>query len=243
MRPVLLFLHGWGGAKDSWDPLRAALSDIDAEILTPDLPGFGEQPDPSKPWTVDDYADWAESWLRVHRRSTGPLFVVGHSHGGRIAMKMALRGNTPIAHLVLCASAGIRRSRHFKRIVGLTLAKTGKLFLRLPGIRALEPVGKKLLYKLVRVHDYERANPVMRQTLINVTAEDFRPYLQHIAVPTDIVWGEDDGMTPVADARVLHEGIKDSALHVYPGVRHKVHKDKAPEIAAILRAALAETSG
>lgn len=153
-------------------------------------------------------------------------------------MKMALRGNVNVDRLFLCASAGIRRKRHFKRLIGLTLAKTGKLFLSIPGIRSLQPLGKKLLYKLVRVHDYEKASPVLRQTLINVTAEDFRPFLKDIKLPTTICWGENDGMTPVADAYVLHAGIEGSELHVYPGVRHAVHKDKAAEIAAFIRSAL-----
>lgn len=231
-------LHGWGGSKESFDPLRAALGGVDAEILVPDLPGFGEQPDPPHAWTVDDYADWTESWLRVHRSSQGPLCIVGHSHGGRVALKMVLRGKTPVTRLFLCASAGIRRRRHVKRIIGLTLAKTGKAFLMIPGMRRLQPLGKKLLYKLVRVHDYEKANAVMRQTLINVTAENFQPHLKDIAVPTVLFWGENDGMTPVGDAAIMHRGIAGSELHVYPGVRHGVHKDKAPEIAAVIREAL-----
>lgn len=231
-------LHGWGGSKESFDALRAELQGIDAEILVPDLPGFGEQPDPQKPWTVDDYADWVESWLREHASSQGPLSIVGHSHGGRIAMKMVLRGNTPVSHLYLCASAGIRRKRHFKRIVGLTLAKAGKTILAIPGMKKLEPLGKKLLYKLVRVHDYEKANPIMRQTLINVTAEDFKPMLDKIDVPTDIFWGENDGMTPVADAYVLQKGIKNSTLQTFPGVRHSVHRDRAADIAEAIKRSL-----
>ena len=240
MKPTLVCLHGWGGSKESFAELREALKDEDLELLTPDLPGFGEKPEPPRPWTVDDYADWAWEWIREHRRATGPLHLLGHSHGGRICIKLANRHPTEIARLYLCAAAGIRHARHFKRIVGLTLAKAGKFFLAIPGLRSLAPAGKKLLYKLVRVHDYEKASPLMRETLILVTREDLRPELPRIRVPTDLFWGEADGMTPVSDARVMHAAIAGSALHLFPGVRHRVHRDRAPEIAAVIRAKLGD---
>ncbi|OGJ61570.1 hypothetical protein A3C37_01390 [Candidatus Peribacteria bacterium RIFCSPHIGHO2_02_FULL_53_20] len=251
MPTTLLCLHGWGGSKESFTELREALKDSDITILTPDLPGFGSEPEPSRPWTTDDYAEWVAEWLRSNRPPlpnplpTGEgktrLFLLGHSHGGRIVIKLAqsksfsiLNSQFSIEHLFLCASAGIRHPRHFKRILGLTLAKTGKTLLQIPGLKSLEPLGKKFLYRLVRVHDYEKASPVMRQTLINVTKEDLRPLLSGITVPTDIFWGEEDGMTPVADAHLMHKEITGSTLHLYPGVRHRVHRERAREIAEVI---------
>jgi pimeloyl-ACP methyl ester carboxylesterase len=235
MTPILVCLHGWGGSKESFSELREALKETDIEILTPDLPGFGEEPEPSKPWTVGDYTDWAEAWIKNQLpRSNNQVSILGHSHGGRIAIKLATRGMLPINHLYLCASAGIHHPRHIKRVIGLTLAKTGKFFLSIPGLKQLEPAGKKLLYKLVRVHDYEKASPLMRQTLINVTREDLRPLLSQITIPTDIFWGTEDRMTPVADAHIMHTLIKGSRLHLYPGVRHRVHRDRATEIAQVI---------
>ena len=229
MEPILLCLHGWGGSKESFTELREALKGSDVEILTPDLPGFGSEPEPKTPWSVDDYANWVEALIKDQK----PVHLLGHSHGGRIALKLASRG-LPITHLYLCAAAGIRRPRHFKRIIGLILSKTGKFLLMIPGLNRLQPLGKKLLYKLVRVHDYEKASPVMRETMIKVTAEDLRPILKDIHVPTDIFWGENDGMTPVADAHIIHQGIQGSQLHLYPGIRHRVHREKAAEIAAVI---------
>ncbi len=236
---VLLCLHGWGGSKESFTELREALRGTDIEILTPDLPGFGDEPEPTKPWTTDDYADWVIEWFHKQQfnqpTSQPATFVLGHSHGGRIAIKLAAEKRIPIEHLYLCASAGIRHIRHFKRIIGLTLAKGGKALLSIPGMKSLQPVGKKFLYKLVRVHDYEKASAIMRQTLINVTEEDLRPMLPLIDVPTDIFWGEDDTMTPVSDGYLMHEKIQRSNLQVYKGIRHRVHRDKAEEIAKAIK--------
>lgn len=226
---TLVCLHGWGGSGESFTELRKELAGKEIRILTPDLPGFGNEPEPKKAWTVDDYAHWTEDYIR--KNTDGPFILLGHSHGGRISIKLAARQSLPIAHLILCAAAGIRHPRHFKRIAGLMLAKSGKFFLSVPGLHALQPLGKTLLYKLVRVHDYEKASEIMRQTLIEVSGEDLRPLLPLITQPTDIFWGTADSMTPYADAKIMDREIPQSELHGYGGTRHAVHKDRAEEIA------------
>lgn len=237
MHTVLLCLHGWGGSKESFTELREALNNPEhLTILTPDLPGFGNEAEPDRAWTVDDYAHWVEGYLKSQQANQpiSQLLLLGHSHGGRIAIKLATRGSLQIDQLILCAAAGIRHPRHFKRIIGLTLAKAGKFFLSIPGLKQLQPIGKKLLYKLVRVHDYEKASSVMRQTLIEVSQEDLRPLLSEITQPTHIFWGENDGMTPIGDAHVMHAEIEGSTLQTFPNVRHRVHRDCATDIAKVL---------
>ena len=237
MPTTLLCLHGWGGSQESFTELRAALAGTpDISILTPDLPGFGAAPEPPKPWTTDDYADWVTRLIAQEHPTR--LFIVGHSHGGRIALKLAARHDIPIDRLFLCAAAGIRHPRHLKRMIGLVLAKCGKTLLMIPGLRSLAPIGRKFLYKLVRVHDYEKASPLMQQTLINVSREDLRGILKDVTVPTEIFWGEDDGLTPVGDGKLMAAAIPGAKLRIFPGVRHAVHRDRAEDIAREIRAAL-----
>jgi len=238
MSPVLLCLHGWGGSGASFQELRDALKDENLTILTPDLPGFGNEPDPQTPWTVDDYADWVEEYVKK-QNVTGPILLLGHSHGGRTLIKLAARKNIAIEHLYLCAAAGMKRRRFVKRILGLVLSKIGSLLFVIPGLSALEPKAKKMLSRFVGSHDYQKASEIMKKTLVLVTKENLVPFLPSIAVPTDIFWGEDDSQTPVADAYILNKGISGSTLHVFPGVRHRVHRDKATEIAAVIRLQLA----
>ncbi|MDO8468416.1 MAG: alpha/beta hydrolase [Candidatus Peribacter sp.] len=240
MKPVLLCLHGWGGSKESFAELRAMLEGEDLLILTPDLPGFGLEPEPDRAWSVDDYADWVEAWLQRHAPTEGcSTLLLGHSHGGRIAIKLASRyqlqaTSYKLEHLYLCAAAGIRH-RSLKRLLGRMLAGIGHVIFALPGLSRLEPLAKKMLYKLLREHDYERASPMMRQTHAKVTAEDLTPLLSQITVPTDLFWGEDDTYTPLEDGYTMHEAIHGSVLHTFAGTRHRVHRDRAPEIASVIR--------
>ena len=234
MEYTLVCLHGWGGSSESFTELRSALKGVNIRILTPDLPGFGSEPEPKNACDTNAYAAWALSYIQNNVTTKG-LLLLGHSHGGRICIKLATTGSLHIDHLFLCAAAGIRHPRHLKRIIGLSLAKSGKFFLSIPGLRALEPLGKKLLYKLVRVHDYEKASDIMRQTLIRVSKEDLRPILKKIQIPCDIFWGKEDRMTPFADAIVMEKEITNAVLHSYSGVRHAVHRDRAEEIAKVIR--------
>lgn len=239
---TLLCLHGWGADGSAFDLLRSELKETDLRILSPDLPGFGSAPEPPLPWSVDDYADWVLEYIEK-QEIEGSLLLLGHSFGGRICIKLTSNQRLAISgqnvdHVYLCAAAGIKRKRHVKRIIGLTLAKSGKILLSIPGFKLLKPLGKKLLYKLVRVHDYEQASPLMRQTMIRVTQEDLRPLLTHIQTPVDLFWGTDDGMTPYSDAKIMASEIPNATLHTYEGVRHRVHKDRAQEIAMVIQTKL-----
>jgi len=241
MFSTLVCLHGWGGSKESFTELREALQKTELKIFTPDLPGFGNEPEPGEPWTVGDYADWVTQYIRENVNE--PYALLGHSHGGRIAIALVVPPPTPHSllptpnpsHLYLCAAAGIRRPKHVRHTLGLVAAKTGSALLSLPGLRTVKPQAKKLLYKLLRVHDYEQASKVMRQTLINVSREDMRPLLPYITVPTDIFWGIDDTMTPLQDGELMQQNIPQSTLHTYQNTRHRVHRDRAQEIAKIIQ--------
>ncbi|MDD5054659.1 MAG: alpha/beta hydrolase [Candidatus Peribacteraceae bacterium] len=263
MSTILVCIHGWGGSKESFNDLRKALDGSGIEILTPDLPGFGLEPDPPRPWTNDDYADWVTEWIEHAQPATSnqqpaTIHLLGHSHGGRIAIKLAHRQSTKnqkpavrgpdgpsgperetrnltISHLYLCAAAGIPHPPTLKETLGLMAAKTGKTFLSIPGLRRLQSPARTILYKLLGVHDYERASPLMKETLKLVTDEDLTPLLRSINVPTDIFWGRNDTMTPFSDALIMEREIRGSTLHPFDNVRHRIHRDKAKEIAEVIR--------
>lgn len=236
MKPTLLCLHGWGGSKESWRPLFEALDGTDLELLAPDLPGFGAEPDPARPWTVDDYAGWVRDWVTDNRTGKGPLWVVGHSHGGRTAIVMAANKTLEIDRLFLCAPAINRNRRYFlRRTAGVAAAKIGKFFFSLPGLSALAKPARTLLYKLLRVHDYERASPLMQRTLVLVTKDDLTPLLPSVTQPVDLFWGDRDGQTPVGDGRHMNLLLPRCVFHVYAGTRHGVHRTNAREIAAVIR--------
>lgn len=234
----LLCLHGWGKEVDhhAFDELRTALKGQNFRIIVPDFPGFGESAEPPIPWSVGDYADCIEGL--VAELNLNDVLLLGHSFGGRVAIKLASRNLPWISRLYLCAAAGVGRDLLVKRRFWLSVAKIGNAFCSLPIVSHIKPLARRVLYKLLRVHDYHDASENMRMTMAEVVAEDLTLCLPKITVPTDLFWGEEDTITPLKDAKLMNTKIDQSVLHSFEGVRHRVHRHRAQEIASVLRQAL-----
>ncbi len=105
--PVLL-LHGWGASADLFARTMDGLEG-DFDLIAPDFPGFGATEPPPAPWAVSDYMEWTLALmdeLGIQRAS-----VIGHSFGGRVAIKLAALHPERVAKLVLTGAAGIRPKR------------------------------------------------------------------------------------------------------------------------------------
>jgi 2-succinyl-6-hydroxy-2,4-cyclohexadiene-1-carboxylate synthase len=97
--PRMVFLHGFTQAGASWNPVLQACTNLDAEILLPDLPGHGRSA--ATTLTVNETAD-------VLAATFGPAFYVGYSMGGRLALHMAVRHPNLVHGLLLFgATAGL----------------------------------------------------------------------------------------------------------------------------------------
>ena len=71
---------------------------------------------------------------------------------------------------------------------------------------------RKILYKFAREKDYYNAYPNLARTMQNLIAIDLKDRLCKIKIPTTIIWGEKDRITPLTDARKLHSAIPGSNL-------------------------------
>lgn len=90
----LLILHGWGRGSQSWQKfLDLAKSKVNKQqsaslqIIIPDLPGFGQSDYPPEDWSVGDYAEFV--WQFLEKLNIKNFYLLGHSFGGRIAIKIA----------------------------------------------------------------------------------------------------------------------------------------------------------
>ena len=104
-----------------------------------------------------------------------------------------------------------------------TLAKTGKVLLIIPGLAG---EFKKLLYKAAREHDYEKTEGIMRDVFKKVVSEDLKPALKKISVPTLILWGENDKMTPISGASLVGQSIKQSKIRLFKEEGHRLPYNK-----------------
>ena len=71
----------------------------------------------------------------------------------------------------------------------------------------------------------------MKETYLNVVAEDLSFNLPFIKVPTIIIWGDKDEYTPISEGYFIESRIKKSKIIVIPGAGHDLNR-KQPEIVA-----------
>jgi pimeloyl-ACP methyl ester carboxylesterase len=235
--PAILILHGWGGSSDSWLEVQNDLVSRGYSVVCPDLPGFGKSDGPPKPWAVDDYVEWTRGFISyMNSRQEFPEFfsLLGHSFGGRIAIKFSVRYPEKIKKLVLCDAAGIKFEPDIKTKTVLAAAKIGKALFSLRIFAIIREWARDLFYLVLRNKDYVKARGVMRETMKLVLNEDLLPELPKISLRTLIVWGDEDELVPLKCAQVFKEKIAGSEFVVLEGVGHSPHLEKPLELAKII---------
>ena len=224
--PPLLLLHGWGDSGSKWYVTAERLSE-GRQVFLLDLPGFGGSDVPEEAWGVDDYRKVVEQF--VSEMELDAPIVLGHSHGGKIACHFATAGNI-CSGLVLVASSGVDR-RSFEKTLRIYLYKLMKQELLLCGKR-----GQKILDKLRNTMgstDYRQAGS-MRGTLVRVVNQKLFSILPSIRIPTLIVWGSEDTILDMKQAKIFRRLIPDSYIRVVWGSSHHPHLDAPVELAEII---------
>jgi len=213
--PVVL-LHGWGVSSQSLTDLAAVLAD-GFRVLLPDLPGFGWSQPPPAAWGTLDYARHVER-LMLETGLQRAAFV-GHSFGGRVALRLAASGSERVSRLVLVAGSGIRPPRGGGYYARLAVVKLARWFFSLPGWGA---TGRRILSAVsgrFGSRDYRTAGP-MRPTLVRVVNEDLTGILPGIRMPALIVWGDQDQEVPRRAMETMAAGLPDARLVVFEGAGH-----------------------
>lgn len=222
--PTIFILHGWGSSSERWVGVIEQLSRAGYDVLAPDLPGFGQSVPPPVPWNVEEYAAWASAFL--DSLNVRPLLIVGHSFGGRVAIRL-LQSRPDLAQgLVLCASSGLKHPPTPKQRVAYIVAKLGNLIISIPGLSALRNLARRALYRSIGEYDYYRTSGIMRETFQRVNEHDIAPGLETFAHPTLLIWGDQDQATPLADAHRFHSLISGSRLEILPGAGHRVYYER-----------------
>lgn len=213
--PVLLLLHGWGLCKEKYQPLVELLA-RKYEVVVVDLPGFGQAEAPKIAFRVEDYAQWVVEFIKQEK--IRPELILGHSLGGRIAIKLAANRLVDCKRMILVASAGIERKSLRVKIWGWLARITPEV------IKNRLSVGSK---------DYREARGVMKDTMKLVVGENLENDLPRVSVPTLLVWGREDRTTPLWQAKIINQGIAGSKLVVMEG-NHGLPYKEADKVAQVI---------
>lgn len=216
----LVVLHGWGHDVSSFWHVVEQLKDTFTLYLV-DLPGFGRSELPKKPFTVQDYAQTIAEFIRS--QNIKPI-LLGHSVGGRIAIKLAANKPDLIEKLILEDAAGIKPKRDVPKVLLYPIAKAFRYLL--PNIFGIKQRIRYRFYKALE-SDYISAGP-MKETLKNILAEDLTPDLPKITTETLLIWGEEDPTleASLANGKKMYRLIPNARIAVLEDIGHSPHLEK-----------------
>jgi pimeloyl-ACP methyl ester carboxylesterase len=227
--PHLIFLHGWGVTRESLRGI-AVLFQSSHRCHLIDLPGFGEAPMPPEDWDTSCYTDLVQEYLSDRVR--GSIVLVGHSFGGRVALRLAARRPMQVRGLVLMGVPGLR----LRQPLPVRVRRAGIRTLRRALRAAALVTGPSLLAWHSRTFgsaDYRAASGPLRPVLVRVVNEDLRQSAESVECPTLLIWGTDDRETPPALAaeyrRILGERAR---LHLLPHKDHHLYAGTGAHLCA-----------
>ncbi|MEW6664254.1 MAG: alpha/beta hydrolase [Thermodesulfobacteriota bacterium] len=212
--PSLLFIHGAGGNASIWDE-QASFFCGRSRVFRLDLPGHGRSSGRGEDG-IQAYTEWVRGFVES-ASCPEPVVVIGHSMGGAIALQLAL---DPPAML------------H-----GMVLMGTGARLGVMPAIFQLLEADPEGFFRTIDLVAYgssaskelrKKGTDTIRGCPLPVILKDFRACdrfnvknrLQEIKLPTLIVCGEEDKLTPVKHSVFLSEHIPGSRLVLIPEVGH-----------------------
>ncbi|MFW9910002.1 MAG: alpha/beta fold hydrolase [Candidatus Thorarchaeota archaeon] len=211
---AIIFVHGAGGSSSTWYMQLRGLSDS-LHIVAVDLNGHGKSPDRNEADTMQSYLDDIHS---VVTQFKNPI-LCGHSMGGALTQLYALE--------------------HPTLLKGMILVGTGSKLKVLPLIFDLlendfdsyvEALGTYMFDETTSEKIKSASKAEVRKCKPSIISRDFHAcnnfdlmdQVNQIALPTLIIVGETDVMTPLKYSQYMHERIKDSVMRIIPKAGHSV---------------------
>lgn len=227
-RPPVLLLHGAGGSHLSWPPQIRRLTGQRMYAL--DLPGHGKS-DGIGMQDIGEYAKCVYEFMKAVRLSH--VIVVGISMGSAIAMSLALAYRKRVIGLGLIGSGAKLR------VAASTLENASNPSTYLPTIETViensystnvDPRVKELAVQQMA----ETRQAVLYGDFLACDEFDVMERVDKIDVPTLIICGSQDRMTPPSRSAYLHEQIKDSQLRVLEGTGHMAMIEQPDAVAGLI---------
>jgi pimeloyl-ACP methyl ester carboxylesterase len=229
--PPLLFLHGM----QTVDPTARVLDRLAArfEIIAPSSPGFGRSP---RPADFDTVYDLVQLYRELIDALPAPVILVGHSFGGWLAAELAASCSHRLAKLVLIDAFGIKISdRETADILDVFNCAPDLVRRRswhdparwAPDFNAMSDeaiAGHARSWEALCLYGWK---PYMYNPQL-------KSWLRRIAVPTLLLWGEQDGIVSPAYGRAYAALIPGARFETIAQAGHSPHIEQADIVADTL---------
>ena len=220
----VVFLHGFPHDRSLWAPQLGALVDR-CRCIAPDLRGFGETGG-GGPYTMNRYADDVVALLDVLKIDRA--VIAGLSMGGYIAFAFWRRHQARVRGLILADTrpgADTTEARAKRRSM-IDAVRAGGMDAVVEA-QVAGMLGKttrekhpELTVTVARMVTHAPVDGVVGALEAMIARPDSTETLGTIDVPTLIVVGDEDVLTPPKEARAMHEAIRGSRLEILSGAGH-----------------------
>ncbi len=225
--PVMVLLHGFPLNRSMWKGQATEIGSV-YRVISPDLRGFGETAAPDGVYTMDAMADDVIDLLNA-LQILEPVILGGLSMGGYIALSAVLRYPDRFRALMLMdtrASADSPDAARNRETLARQVDSSGTIE---PVVEAMLP---KLFSPLTRVNKpylIEFAHNLMIKTPARAVAGALRGMaerpdrtgdLPRIHLPTLVLVGQDDVITPPDEARTMAGALPNAQFVVIPEAGH-----------------------
>jgi pimeloyl-ACP methyl ester carboxylesterase len=215
-RPPVVLIHGAGGDHLYWPPQLRRLPGW--QLIVPDLPGHGKSAGLGH-HSIEEYARHLMEFLTELRIFKAAL--IGHSMGGAIALSAAAQYPQRVVALGLVAC-------------GARLRVSSSLLSRFTASAGYEGTVDQVIESSFSRHANERLKHLARQRMLDTRPAvlhgdflacnefDASAQLEGLSIPTQIVCGAEDHMTPPRLSEYLHRHVAGSRLDLVPNAGHMV---------------------
>jgi len=230
--PPLVLVHGLGGAASNWTELAPLLAGRH-RLLVPDLPGHGGSSALPAVSGLEPFADRVA--LVAEREGMLPAPVIGHSLGGMVVLRLALRRPADVQAVVLAGAAGLSIGNVWGReLLSLfTSVRPGRLAARYRGWVSRSGLLRRIVFGFVSVADPigltdEAVEGFLAAQLLHtdvdgawqaLRVDDPRQELEAVRCPVLVLWGAEDVQLPLDDAFEYTRRLR-ARLRVIPGCGH-----------------------
>lgn len=215
----LIFIHGSGGCKESWQYQTQHFENSEAV----DLPGH---PDGALCQTIEAYADWLHGY--VTNRGYTDLVLTGHSLGGGIILQYALTYPENVKALITVGSGG-RLRVHPMYLEALEKSISDPDSVQAPQEETTSLIAPELAAVIDR-RTKENGPAAMLNDLRACDRFDVMERLPEIDIPLLAVCGTEDIMTPPKYSTYLADHMTNARAVIIEGGTHFVYAEKPEEV-------------
>jgi pimeloyl-ACP methyl ester carboxylesterase len=223
--PPLVLVHGLGGLASNWRLIAPGLT-AERRVMVPELPGHGGSGRLEGASSLDPFADVLLAVAEAEDAVPAPW--IGHSLGGLVALRAAVRGPDAVTGVVLVAAAGISSASRIGEVTVtlLGVTKPGRIAGRHRARIARSRLGRTIAFGWWGASDPAGLDPAMAEAFLEgppqhtdtltagraLVASDPRTGLDRVTCPCLCLWGADDNWVPLQDgmeyARRLHAPLR-----------------------------------